>query len=112
MLKIRRPLGRLIFNMGIAIPGKTVFLIETAPWKSTFAVLNRDNSLCIPQQVNKKACEHRLTPMKMAWKRYPHSPKQKTDALFENIFSVMISIMNKIIRNITSVIQMMINYQC
>ena len=34
MLKIRRPLGRLIFNMGIAIPGKTVFLIETAPCKS------------------------------------------------------------------------------
>ena len=31
MLKIRRPLGRLIFNMGIAIPGKTIFLIETAP---------------------------------------------------------------------------------
>ena len=31
MLKIRRPLGRLIFNMGIAIPGKTVFLIERAP---------------------------------------------------------------------------------
>ena len=31
MLKIRRPLGRLIFNMEIAIPGKTVFLIETAP---------------------------------------------------------------------------------
>ena len=31
MLKIRRPVGRLIFNMGIAIPGKTVFLIETAP---------------------------------------------------------------------------------
>ena len=34
MLKIRRPLGRLIFNMGIAIPGKTVFLIETAPCTS------------------------------------------------------------------------------
>ena len=32
MLEIRRPLGRLIFNMGIAIPDKTVFLIETAPW--------------------------------------------------------------------------------
>ena len=32
MLKMRRPLGRLIFNMEIAIPGKTVFLIETAPW--------------------------------------------------------------------------------
>ena len=36
MLKIRRPLGRLIFNMGIAIPGKTVFLIETAPWSQWF----------------------------------------------------------------------------
>ena len=32
MLKIRRPVGRLIFNMGIAIPSKMVFLIETAPW--------------------------------------------------------------------------------
>ena len=31
MLNIRRPLGPLIFNMGIAIPVKTVFLIETAP---------------------------------------------------------------------------------
>ena len=31
MLKIRRPLGRLILNMGIIIPCKTVFLIETAP---------------------------------------------------------------------------------
>ena len=38
MLKIRRPLGRLIFNMGIAIPGKTVFLIETAP--SIFTIWN------------------------------------------------------------------------
>ena len=27
--------GNLIFNMGIAIPGKTVFLIETAPWNPT-----------------------------------------------------------------------------
>ena len=35
MLKITRPLGRLIFNMEIAIPGKTVFLIETAPWLVT-----------------------------------------------------------------------------
>ena len=39
MLKIRRPLGRLIFNMGIAIPGKTVFLIETAPWVYVFLAL-------------------------------------------------------------------------
>ena len=39
MLKIRRPLGRLIFNMGIAIPGKTVFLIETAPCITFFIAL-------------------------------------------------------------------------
>ena len=43
MLKIRRPLGRLIFNMGIAIPVKTVFLIETAPsrqwgWQSNLSI--------------------------------------------------------------------------
>ena len=38
MLKIRRPLGRLIFNMGIAIPGKTVFLIETAPRAQSFPI--------------------------------------------------------------------------
>ena len=42
MLKIRRPLGRLIFNMGIAIPGKTVFLIETAPWLSKRALWNNN----------------------------------------------------------------------
>ena len=45
MLKIRRPLGRLIFNMGIAIPGKTVFLIETAPWgqeEATFQGLDKN----------------------------------------------------------------------
>ena len=40
MLKIRRPLGRLIFNMGIAIPGETVFLIETAPWCYEFSMAN------------------------------------------------------------------------
>ena len=41
MLKIRRPLGRLIFNMGIAIPGKTVFLIETAPrWRLSYCWLS------------------------------------------------------------------------
>ena len=41
MLKIRRPLGRLIFNMGIAIPGKTVFLIETAPRCSFFLFVSK-----------------------------------------------------------------------
>ena len=43
MLKIRRPLGRLIFNMGIAIPGKTVFLIETTPWSYPTAKMNLTN---------------------------------------------------------------------
>ena len=45
MLKIRRPLGRLIFNMGIATPGKTVFLIETAPWFSANLVKSLQISL-------------------------------------------------------------------
>ena len=31
MLKIRRLTDRLIFNMGIPIPGKTVFYIEMRP---------------------------------------------------------------------------------
>ena len=44
MLKIRRPLGRLIFNMGIAIPGKTVFLIETAPRSLWVFVREEDSS--------------------------------------------------------------------
>ena len=48
MLKIRRPLGRLIFNMGIAIPGKTVFLIETAPWSFCLWVVAKmaNDTLC------------------------------------------------------------------
>ena len=41
MLKIRRPNDRLIFNMGIAIPGKTVFLIETAPCSMSSNYLNQ-----------------------------------------------------------------------
>ena len=48
MLKIRRPLGRLIFNMGIAIPGKTVFLIETAPWIfSHFCISINQSIICV-----------------------------------------------------------------
>ena len=44
MLKIRRPLGRLIFNMGIAISGKTVFLIETAHCERQINILD---NICI-----------------------------------------------------------------
>ena len=47
MLKIRRPLGRLIFNMGIAIPGKTVFLIETAPWGLSVRMLEYNYGLFV-----------------------------------------------------------------
>ena len=43
MLKIRRPIGRLIFNMGIATLGKTVFLIETAPWLLARICSNMDH---------------------------------------------------------------------
>ena len=38
MLKIRRCRDRLIFNMGIPIPGKDGLYIETGPWKSSVAV--------------------------------------------------------------------------
>ena len=47
MLKIRRPLGRLIFNMRIAIPGKTVFLIETAPSSCVLFWLNEINNILL-----------------------------------------------------------------
>ena len=61
MLKIRRPLGRLIFNMGIATPGKTVFLIETAPWTFVWGndweipVMMTANAENIARMLN---CEH------------------------------------------------------
>ena len=53
MLKIRRPLGRLIFNMGIAIPGKTVFLIETAPR--------------VPSQYKDGLSKYGISIIKMRW---------------------------------------------
>ena len=49
MLKIRRPLGRLIFNMGIAIPGKTVFLIETAPCLLKLYILSAPTTVKLPR---------------------------------------------------------------
>ena len=56
MLKIRRPLGRLIFNMVIAIVSKTVFLIETA---SFLASANND--------VIRSAYQHQSP---MSWQHY------------------------------------------
>ena len=35
MLKIRRSRDRLIFNMGIPIPGKTVFILRQGPGVAT-----------------------------------------------------------------------------
>ena len=59
MLKIRRPLGRLIFNMGIAIPGKTVFLIETAPW----SLLDKKQSIWWLDQNDDGDCENVSTKL-------------------------------------------------
>ena len=56
MLKIRRPLGRLIFNMGIAIPGKTVFLIETAPSSGMVQCLVTLVTQCRSQLCTAKVC--------------------------------------------------------
>ena len=52
MLTIRRPLGRLIFNMWIAIPGKTIFLIETASctWKNCDSLSLGTNIGCQPDE--------------------------------------------------------------
>ena len=66
MLKIRRPLGRLIFNMEIAIPGKTVFLIETAPRKvglsykrpENFCLIKEIESIIIVVMVRKNYVKH------------------------------------------------------
>ena len=54
MLKIRRPTGRLIFNMGITIPGKTVFYIETGPRSLPPYGFTR------PQWVNAYFCDVRI----------------------------------------------------
>ena len=89
MLKIRRPLGRLIFNMGIAIPGKTVFLIETAPWYSEFRITGSiaANGLfdcCLHITVS-----HHSTTV-MYWR---HTSDQKTgDAIFSLGFNSVVAV--------------------
>ena len=76
MLKIRRPLGRLIFNMGIAIPGKTVFLIETAPRPQR----NSQHSGWLKSQA---------IFMTRSFFFLIHWGQDKTDAIFPNAFSWM-----------------------
>ena len=62
MLKIRRPLGRLIFNMGIAIPGKTVFLIETAVMMTS----SNGNTFRVTGPFWGESTSHRWIPLKRA----------------------------------------------
>ena len=65
MLKIRRSLGRLIFNMGIAIPGKTVFLIETAPRLCFLKLFTILDFILVYDPVNLAAMVSRLTACQM-----------------------------------------------
>ena len=83
MLKIRRPLGRLIFNMGIAIPGKTVFLIETAPgslFNLEYGNANFAGEYCAIPNIKRCAC--------LPCKRY----KIKGDALVFIVISIYLTV--------------------
>ena len=76
MLKVRRPLGRLIFNMGIAIPGKTVFLIETAPRPSSSGLFLR----CLLFRMQQLS--HQATNFCLSIHNYIDDESWKTDLLF------------------------------
>ena len=47
MLKIRRSRNRLIFNMGISIPGKDSLYIEMVPWTPVLNWFDTDETLMI-----------------------------------------------------------------
>ena len=75
MLKIRRPPGRLIFNMWIAIPGKTVFLIETAPC-----------ALSIIRNLQKKnACINFLNVHAACWRINAHQAPKSVNYIQRDI---------------------------
>ena len=89
MLKIRRPLGRLIFNMGIAIPGKTVFLIETAPWWLQTPMAHRE-------QVTKRYCiQTLLTLMIDAYNMIPTNLNLQFLIVFKFRHLIWMNIENK-----------------
>ena len=67
MLKIRRPTGRLIFNMGIPIPGKTVFYIETGPRWLSFHFIWHISHIHICKQL------HSLWASGAIWQHIPGS---------------------------------------
>ena len=83
MLKIRRPLGRLIFNMGIAIPGKTVFLIETAPWFFVRTATKKSNlritELCegSPADNGKYPSQRPSLSLPWCYQEYPELDRKK-----------------------------------
>ena len=78
MLKIRRPLGRLIFNMGIAIPGKTVFLIETAP-RPFVSSITTAARYCLCNPLSKSV------PGKFRLEGIVNAPVYKTEPFFTGI---------------------------
>ena len=78
MLKIRRPLGRLIFNMGIAIPGKTVFLIETAP-----SAPNKQNTVYSEQRGNEMVVNGSLTGLMVMSEEHSRADYKPIDRLKE-----------------------------
>ena len=83
MLKIRRPNGRLIFNMRIAIPGKTVFFIETAPgslFNLEYGNANFAGGQCAIPNIKLYAC--------LPCKRY----KMKRDASVFIVISIYLTV--------------------
>ena len=89
MLKIRRPLGRLIFNMGIAIPGKTVFLIETAPRIFIPEELEDDNTNLSESKGINIRCEKKLVLIAVLVSKHLEALQQNTH-VYKTFRSILI----------------------
>ena len=70
MLKIRRPNGRLIFNMGIPIPGKTVFYIETGP-----RIFSIERHKTPPTPTTKMSHERHNHRQQLVWANYKENAR-------------------------------------
>ena len=100
MLKIRRPLGRLIFNMGIAIPGKTVFLIETAPrscWRKLTNIGTWLVAWPMPSHYLNQCCNivNWTTRNTLQWDLYRHLHIFITENAFENVIRKLVAILSQ-----------------
>ena len=74
-VKDKTAVRRLIFNMGIAIPGKTVFLIETAPWFFLpMYILNHFSSNIKIQSVNEINIPVKNMKHIIEWLHLTHAP--------------------------------------